>query len=94
LLLLLNDNTAKRAMKAKSYDNVLDYCQRTGIRKVALAARLGISRFKLAGLLYPERYPVALTDDIVAALADLLNRPASYVRSFYRSSEQRKASGF
>jgi cell division protein YceG involved in septum cleavage len=73
-------------MKTKRYDSLFDYCKRTGVRKVTLASELGISRFKLAGLLYPDRYPVSLTDDIVTALAALLNRSESYVRDFYEKA--------
>lgn len=62
------------------------YLAANRIKKVDLAESLGISRFQLAGLLYPERYPVVLTDSLVDRLSELLNQPADYVRKIYKTA--------
>lgn len=69
--------------KAARYTNLHTYCAETGTKKVFIANRLGVSRFQLAGLLYPERYSVLLTDTLVTRLAELLNQPTQHVRKLY-----------
>lgn len=59
------------------------YLASARIKKFELARLLGVSRFQLAGLLYPDRYPVVLTDELVERLTELLNQPADYVRKYY-----------
>jgi hypothetical protein len=76
---LSNDDT----MRAKRYSDLQGYCDATGIKKGFVAKQLGISRFQLSGLLYPDRYPVVLTDDLVERLAELLNQRTDYVRKLY-----------
>lgn len=71
-------------MKANRYSDIHAYCADTGVKKTFVAKRLGVSRFQLSGLLYPERYPVTLTPEIIAGIATLLNQPESYVRKLYQ----------
>jgi hypothetical protein len=68
----------------KKYATLGEYCLESKKARVRLAVELGVSRFQMAGLLYPDRYPVpALTDDLVQRIASLLNQSASHVRNLY-----------
>lgn len=71
---------------ARKYENLNEYIAAKRLKKVDFAGDLGVSRFQLSGLLYPEKYPVVLTDELTAKLATLLNRPESYVRDYYRKA--------
>jgi hypothetical protein len=60
------------------------YFEATGTKKTFVTKQLGISRFQMAGLLYPDRYPVPeMTPDLAARLSKLLNQSTDYVRRLY-----------
>lgn len=65
------------------FSDLHDYTSRTGVKKSFVAKALGVSRFQMAGLLYPDRYPVVLTDELIEKLSDLLNQRPAYVRRLY-----------
>jgi len=54
------------------------------MKNFELANELGVSAFRLAGLLYPERYSVRLDDGLVSRIAKLLNQTPEYVRRQYQ----------
>ena len=68
---------------AERYENLHDYIAAKKVRRWQVAQALGITRNKLAGLLYPDRYPVTVTDEMAAAIAKLLNKPVAHVRKMY-----------
>ena len=77
-----NNKRSTRNIEAR-YASVADYCRRTGARKINLGLSLGFSRFRFYGVLFPDRYPVALTDDEIGRIAALLNQRPEYVRKMY-----------
>lgn len=86
-IVVVAKQSMKKKLRSKSlttrYESLLAYCKDTGAKKVWLATNLGVSRFQMAGLLYPDRYPVVLHDQLVRRLAVLLNQPSEYVRKLY-----------
>lgn len=70
----------------RKFRDLNEYLAANRMKKVDFAVEIGVSRFQLSGLLYPEKYPVRLTDEIVASLAARLNRSESYIRSFYEKA--------
>lgn len=80
----MGSNNSKRSAGNNRYASVADYCQRTGARKLRLAKELGFSRFRFYGLLSPDLYPVALTEEEIGRVAALLNQSEAYVRRLYR----------
>lgn len=70
----------------RKFQNLNEYLAANGIKKADFAPELGVSRFQLSGLLYPAKYPVRITDDLIARIAELINRPESYVRDYYRKA--------
>lgn len=73
----------KQRGQKTAYLSVADYRKRTRVKVVALMRILQMSRFRVTGLLYPDRYPVELTDEEVIRIADLLVQSATYVRDYY-----------
>lgn len=69
---------------ARKYQNLNEYIAANRLKKVDFAPELGVSRFQLSGLLYPGRYSVSITDELITKIAALINRPESYVRDYYR----------
>jgi len=66
------------------YPDLHVYASKKKLPKWEIAKALGVSRFRLSGLLYPDRYPVKLDDDLVTRIAALLNQTPEYVRRQYQ----------
>jgi plasmid maintenance system antidote protein VapI len=65
------------------YKDLHEYFRETGTKKTFIAQKLGISRFQMSALLYPDRYPIDITPDLERRIATLLGQPVEYVRKFY-----------
>lgn len=75
---------ARMKGSADRYLSVADYKKRTRTKVVTLTSILGMSRFRVTALIYPDRYPVDLTDEEAARIASLLNQKPEYVDEYYR----------
>jgi integrase len=78
-----NNNKRSTRNNGPQFASVADYCKRTRARKLNLGISLGLSRFRFYGVLFPDRYPVALTDEEIGRIAELLNQHPDYVRNLY-----------
>jgi hypothetical protein len=71
------------------YTDLAEYARRTNAKRVQIAKHLGVSRFKYAGLQNPKLYSVPfLSDELVAAIATLLNQTENYVRDYYARAKE------
>ena len=70
----------------KRYRDLNEYAfaNRKTINKTALAKSLDVWPSKLTTLLNPDSYRVALDDQLVERIAELLNQTPDYVRKLYR----------
>jgi hypothetical protein len=69
--------------RQQRFASLADYVERTGLKKLHVAKELGISRYQMSALLYPERYGPAVDEVLLDKIAGLLNQPPAYVRRLY-----------
>lgn len=67
----------------QKFASLAEYIDARRAKKYAVAEELGVSRYQMAGLLYPGRYSVRVNDELAARIARLLNQPVSHVRRIY-----------
>lgn len=66
------------------YADLPDFCERSGLKKNRIAARLGVSPQFFSSLLNPTVYRPRVTGDLAVKIAGLLRQPVSYVKKLYR----------
>lgn len=75
-------------MAVKRYSDLHEYLflNRREVNKTELARSLGVWPSKLTTLLNPERYRVAIDEDLAQRIAALLNQTPEYVRRLYNEA--------
>jgi len=68
----------------KTYPDLHVYMAVKRLKRYEVAKLLGVSGFRMSALLYPDRYPVRVDDDLVSRIAALLNQTPEYVRRQYQ----------
>lgn len=71
----------------KRFRDLHEYISSEGIKKYAVADRLGVSRYQMSALLYPQRYSPAISEELAVLIAALLNQTPSYVRTLYAKAK-------
>jgi plasmid maintenance system antidote protein VapI len=72
----------------KRYQDLNEYlfANRKTVSKTDLANRLKIWPSKLTTLLNPESYRVALSEELIERVAEVLGQSVDYVRKFYKKA--------
>lgn len=66
-----------------SYTDLVDYAAATGLKKLRIAAALGVRPARLSALLDPQTYKPVVDDELARKIADILNQPVSHVKRIY-----------
>lgn len=75
----------------KRFTSVGEFFAVTGVKKNFAAMQWGISPFQVSALVHEGRYPVSLTDEQMAAVAESLGQTVDYVREILERIRSKRA---